>query len=209
MIGQNAMPALSAQVSRDQEWKNLDPLEKVWMQQCMEDRKAAKVSEPKPVRIAAVVEGFSSRLDTEVCGHSAHIAHSYQLTHASQISTLASVTGAHTFYGCVRGQPSDTFSARQHTSPEVKAAWTMLFKQSFESMVYKVDAYLVAGLAGAIRLGEGNDKSDKARKEIRRLIHHGLGMCCLSSSLRSLTMCLQVRFLYGNVATPKAQYPTP
>lgn len=43
-------------------------------------------------------------------------------------------------------------------------------------MVLKVDAYLVAGLAGALRVGTGA-KADKARKEIRRQINEGLGMC--------------------------------
>lgn len=93
---------------------------------------------------------------------------------------MANVTGAHAFYGCIRGQATDTFSARQYSSPQVQAAWTMLFKQSFESMVLKVDAYIVAGLAGTLRLGVG-DKADKARKEIRRQINVGLGMCILSS----------------------------
>lgn len=66
-VGQNAMPALSAQVSKDKEWKNIDPEEKVWMQEGLEKRKAANVGERKPVRVAAVIESFSSRLDTEVC----------------------------------------------------------------------------------------------------------------------------------------------
>lgn len=67
MVGQNAMPALSAQVSKDKEWKHLDPEERAWMKKGLEERKAASTHEHKPVRVAAVVESFSSRLDTEVC----------------------------------------------------------------------------------------------------------------------------------------------
>lgn len=119
--------------------------------------------------------------------------HLYQLTHVCQIATVSNNTGAHIFYGCIRGKATDTFSARQNSSPQVRAAWTMLFKQSFESMVLKVDAYIVAGLAGALRLGVG-DKADRARKEIRRQINLGLGTYTLFSPyLCLLTVYLQER----------------
>ncbi|KAF7984939.1 hypothetical protein HWV62_9859 [Athelia sp. TMB] len=65
-------------------------------------------------------------------------------------------------------------TARANASPQVKEAFQLLFKQSLDSIVLKVEAFLVAGLSGALRLGSG-DKADKAKKEIRRQINEGLG----------------------------------
>lgn len=62
----------------------------------------------------------------------------------------------------------------------------MLFKQSFQSIVMKIDAYLVSGIAGALRLNKG-DKSDKCKKEIRRLINQGLGERFLTFIIYLLT----------------------
>lgn len=172
------MPALATEVSKEKEWRTLDPEEKEWLLKGVQERKNAKGPVHQPVDANAVVESFSSNLNTEVSFNFISPRHSTLNLSIllTKINTVASNTGAHTFYAIVRGKSSDTFSARVTASPQVNAAFTVLFKQSFESMALKVDAYIVAGLAGALRLSAG-DKADRTRKEIRSYINKGLGAC--------------------------------
>lgn len=58
---------LSKQISKEKEWKDLDPEEKAWMKDGLQARKDAKVGENKVVRMNPIIESFSTRLDTEVC----------------------------------------------------------------------------------------------------------------------------------------------
>lgn len=66
LAGQDAMPGLAKAAASGREWQSLLDEEKEWILKGMKDRKDAKSKEQKPVQLNAVIECFSSSLDTDV-----------------------------------------------------------------------------------------------------------------------------------------------
>lgn len=85
---------------------------------------------------------------------------------------MANRTGAHVWYGVVRGKTTDNFAPRTFATPQVTDAFVTLFKHTPDEIALKVDAFITGGLPGVLRKS-GQNRITRVRSEIRDLVLNG------------------------------------